>query len=77
MDGDLKTPLLVGEIEEVEATPEEVTPRTSERAKLVRTKVSEVEIHLYLQGGGHIAVFKSPLGAAFRSDFIPGMGGPC
>ncbi|WVZ13745.1 hypothetical protein V8G54_011311 [Vigna mungo] len=62
MDGDLKTPLLVGEIEEVEATPEEVTPRTSERAKHVRTKVPEVEIHLYRQGGGPIAVFKSPLG---------------
>ncbi|BAU01831.1 hypothetical protein LR48_Vigan10g186300 [Vigna angularis] len=62
MDGDLKTPLLVGEIEEVEATPEEVTSRTSERAKHVRTKVPEVEIHLYRQGRGPIAVFKSPLG---------------
>ncbi|KAK7364546.1 hypothetical protein VNO80_13283 [Phaseolus coccineus] len=62
MDDDLKTPLVVGEIEEVDAAPENVTPRTREQAKHVRTKVPEVEIHLYRQGKGPTAVFKSPLG---------------
>jgi len=62
MDDDLKTPLVVGEIEEVDAAPENVTPRTSEQAKHVRTKVPEVEIHLYRQGKGPVTVFKSPLG---------------
>ncbi|CAJ1953245.1 unnamed protein product [Sphenostylis stenocarpa] len=63
MDDDLKTPLVVGEIEEVDVNPpENLTPRTSEREKHVRTKVPEAEIHLYRQGKGPIAVFKSALG---------------
>ncbi|MED6165580.1 hypothetical protein PIB30_100934 [Stylosanthes scabra] len=54
---------LIGEIEEVEATApapattEEVSPK-----KQVQTKVPEVEIHLYRQGKGPIAVFKTNLG---------------
>jgi len=62
MADDLKTPLVVGEIEEVDAAPKNVTPGTSEQAKHVRTKVPEVEIHLYRQSKGPVAVFKSPLG---------------
>lgn len=59
---DEKTPLL-GEIEEVDATPEEVgSPNTSDREKRVRTKVPEAEIHLYRQGKGPVAVFKTSLG---------------
>ncbi|KAK7380566.1 hypothetical protein VNO78_33080 [Psophocarpus tetragonolobus] len=55
MEDEEKTPL-VGEIEEVEASPEE----TAE--KHVRTKVPEAEIHLYRQGKGPAVVFRSALG---------------
>ncbi|TKY46114.1 hypothetical protein E2542_SST28150 [Spatholobus suberectus] len=58
---DEKAPL-VGEIEEVDATPEDGTPRTNEMEKHVRTKVPEAEIHLYRQGKGPVAVFKTALG---------------
>ncbi|KAK7315392.1 hypothetical protein VNO77_33938 [Canavalia gladiata] len=51
----------VGEIEEMDATPDG-THSTSERGRHVRTKVPEVEIQLYRQGKGPIAVFKSALG---------------
>lgn len=52
---------MVGEIEEVDASPVE-EEGTSEREKRVRTKVPEAEIHLYRQGKGPVAVFKSALG---------------
>lgn len=58
---DEKTPL-VGEIEEVEAAPEAAPHDTSEREKHVRTKVPEAEIHLFRQGKGPVAVFKTALG---------------
>ncbi|KAL4288686.1 uncharacterized protein LOC107617612 [Arachis ipaensis] len=55
---------LIGEIEEVDATATAPTTTTDEVSpkKQVRTKVPEVEIHLYRQGKGPIAVFKSNLG---------------
>ncbi|RDY13574.1 hypothetical protein CR513_01479, partial [Mucuna pruriens] len=54
---DEKAPL-VGEIEEVDASPKD----TSEKEKRVRTKVPEAEIRLYLQGEGPVAVFTTALG---------------
>ncbi|KAE9611374.1 hypothetical protein Lal_00011455 [Lupinus albus] len=51
-----KAALLGGEIEEV------VESGTEQEEKRVRTKVPEVEIQLYRQGRGPIAVFKSNLG---------------
>ncbi|XP_027336765.1 uncharacterized protein LOC113850418 [Abrus precatorius] len=50
----------VGEIEEMEATGDG-THNPSER-RHVRTKVPEVEIHLYRQGKGPVTAFKSALG---------------
>ncbi|KAK7270998.1 hypothetical protein RJT34_26567 [Clitoria ternatea] len=50
----------VGEIEEVGASPDDGAHKASERH--VRTKVPEVEIQLYQQGKGPVAVFKSALG---------------
>lgn len=47
---------LIGEIEEIEAESDAASK------KYVRTKVPEVEIHLYRQGKGPIAIFKSTLG---------------
>ncbi|KDP27508.1 hypothetical protein JCGZ_20148 [Jatropha curcas] len=40
----------------------EPDPKTNPKSRTVRTKVSEVEIHLYRQGKGPIEVFKSSLG---------------
>ncbi|CAL0316057.1 unnamed protein product [Lupinus luteus] len=51
-----KATLLGGEIEEV------VESASEHEEKRVRTKVPEVEIQLYRQGRGPIAVFKSNLG---------------
>ncbi|KAI4352787.1 hypothetical protein L6164_007007 [Bauhinia variegata] len=51
---------LIGEIEEIDSSPNVSETPPSERH--VRTKVPEVEIHLYRQGKGPIDVFKSTLG---------------
>ncbi|KAF7812767.1 uncharacterized protein G2W53_033743 [Senna tora] len=51
-----KTPLIGGEIEEVDADSD------ASQQRHVRTKVPEVEIHLYRQGKGPVGVFKSTLG---------------
>ena len=51
----------VGEIEETTvSTDSEIAPTPS--PKSVRTKVPEVEVHLFRQGKGPIDVFKSSLG---------------
>ncbi|XP_023518857.1 uncharacterized protein LOC111782248 [Cucurbita pepo subsp. pepo] len=57
------------EIREIEETssnselqPLLQSPNTSSNSKTVKTKVPEVEIHLYRQGKGPIDVFKSSLG---------------
>ena len=52
-----KTPL-IGEIEEVDTD----TNSHTATQRHVRTKVPEIEIHLYRQGKGPIDVFKSTLG---------------
>lgn len=63
----------MGEIEEespASAVPDESTPLVSDsspqfspkRSRSVRTKVPEVEVHLYKKGKGPIDVFKSSLG---------------
>ncbi|KAK3018105.1 hypothetical protein RJ639_004790 [Escallonia herrerae] len=57
-----------GEIEETTtATADESAPllsgqKSAARAQLVRTKVPEVEVHLFRRGEGPIEVFKSDLG---------------
>ena len=57
-----KAPLL-GEIEEVDATATTTdADGGGSPQRHVRTKVPEVEIHLFRQGRGPIAVFKSSLG---------------
>ena len=52
------------EIREVEGTDGSGSPPNDPKAtqKTVRTKVPEVEIHLYREGKGPIDVFKSRLG---------------
>ncbi|KAJ6774004.1 hypothetical protein OIU79_017443 [Salix purpurea] len=52
------------EITEVEGTDGSGSPPNDPKAtqKTVRTKVPEVEIHLYREGKGPIDVFKSRLG---------------
>ncbi|XP_061350169.1 uncharacterized protein LOC133295355 [Gastrolobium bilobum] len=52
----------VGEIEEVESTPDVGTHNESETSRHVRTKVPEVEIHLFREGKGPVTVFKTTLG---------------
>lgn len=62
VDENENSPLLTSEIEE---EVEEITTATAndgDTAKHVRTKVPEVEIHLFRQGKGPIVVFKSALG---------------
>lgn len=52
------------EIKEIQETNSNGSPSSNpnRNPKTVRTKVPEVEIHLYRQGKGPIAVFKSSLG---------------
>ncbi|KAK7270401.1 hypothetical protein RIF29_23504 [Crotalaria pallida] len=57
-----KAPLLSGGGGEIEEVVEASSSSVSVEEKRVRTKVPEVEIHLYRQGRGPIAVFKSLLG---------------
>ena len=52
---------LIGEIEEEEET-EPISDASAPNPKSVRTKVPEVEVHLYRTGKGPIDVFKSSLG---------------
>ena len=64
VDENENSPLLSSEIEEEveEITTATATANDSDTAKHVRTKVPEVEIHLFRQGKGPIVVFKSALG---------------
>ncbi|XP_077210559.1 WD repeat protein [Tasmannia lanceolata] len=50
------------EIEEETSNDQSPKPNPSPNRKSVKTKVPEVEIHLFRRGKGPIEVFKSPLG---------------
>lgn len=53
---------LIGEIEELDEGTNSNSHSNNDTARHVRTKVPEVEIQLFRQGKGPVAVFKSALG---------------
>ena len=63
MEKEKKNENEIGEIEETAvASSDGSSPNRNPSPKTVRTKVPEVEVHLFRRGKGPIAVFKSSLG---------------